>query len=169
MAQRLDSIASCPAPPRPANQYPQTKWDGLGLSRKQKAAVLSLLLVMLWVRSSWSTRLVALLVGALAVRCHLKPAEVRWGRGIGGGARASGVASRVHETGNGTRAFPYWLAPRHLNCLPSPWCVCPALQVERITAYAEPYTQSVKKSARRLSLAATDFAWRSLGTKTHVR
>ncbi len=55
---------------------PQARWDALGLSRKQKAAVLSLLLVLLWANSAWSTRLVALLVGALAVRCHLKPAEV---------------------------------------------------------------------------------------------
>ena len=46
---------------------------------------------------------------------------------------------------------------------------CGRPQVERVRSYAEPYTQSVKKSARRLSLAATDLAWRSLGTKTHVR
>ncbi|GAB4823546.1 hypothetical protein N2152v2_010592 [Parachlorella kessleri] len=94
----------------------KSRWDALGLSRKQKAAGLSVLLIMLWVRSSWSTRLVALLVGALAVRCHLKPAEV-----------------------------------------------------DAIRTHAEPYTQSVKKSARRLSIAATDFAHRTLGAKTHFR
>ena len=64
-----------PRPLAPAHLL-QSKWDGLGLSRKQKAAVLSVLLVLLWVHSAWSTRLVALLLGALAVRCHLKPAEV---------------------------------------------------------------------------------------------
>lgn len=43
------------------------------------------------------------------------------------------------------------------------------IQVDYIMTHAEPYTQSVKKSARRWSIAATDFARRSLGTKTHFR
>ncbi|KAL4435169.1 hypothetical protein ABPG77_001851 [Micractinium sp. CCAP 211/92] len=92
------------------------RWNALGLSRKQKALVLALLLGSLWLRSAWSTRFVALLVGALAVRCHLKPAEV-----------------------------------------------------ERIIAIAEPYTMSVRKRASRMSLAAADFAMRSVGGKTHMR
>lgn len=53
-----------------------SRWDGL-LSRKQKLAVLGLGLTVMLVHSSWSTRLCALLAGALAVRCHLKPAEVQ--------------------------------------------------------------------------------------------
>ena len=44
--------------------------------RRRQALVLAVLLACLWLRSGWPTRLVALLVGALAVRCHLKPAEV---------------------------------------------------------------------------------------------
>lgn len=92
------------------------RWDSLGLSRKAKALVLAVVLGCLWLRSSWATRLVALLVGALAVRCHLKPAEV-----------------------------------------------------ERIIAIAEPYTQSVRKRASRMSMAAGDFMLRSVGGKTHAR
>jgi hypothetical protein len=92
------------------------RWDSLGLSRKAKALVLAVVLGCLWLRSSWATRLVALLVGALAVRCHLKPAEV-----------------------------------------------------ERIIAIAEPYTQSVRKRASRMSMAAGDFVLRSVGGKTHAR
>lgn len=38
--------------------------------------MLALVLGSLWLRSAWATRAVALLLGALAVRCHLKPAEV---------------------------------------------------------------------------------------------
>lgn len=52
------------------------RWEALGLSRKHKALALALALGCLWLRSGWNTRLVALLVGALAVRCQLKPAEV---------------------------------------------------------------------------------------------
>lgn len=47
--------------------------------------MLALLLGSLWLRSAWSTRFVALLVGALAVRCHLKPAEVERIIAIAGG------------------------------------------------------------------------------------
>lgn len=41
-----------------------------------QALALFILMAFLFVRSAWVTRCVALLVGALAVRCHLKPAEV---------------------------------------------------------------------------------------------
>ena len=34
---------------------------------------------------------------------------------------------------------------------------------------AEPYTSVVKKKAARLSIAATDFAYRTLGAKPHVQ
>lgn len=34
---------------------------------------------------------------------------------------------------------------------------------------AEPYTMSVRKRASRMSMAATDFAIRSMGGKAHVR
>lgn len=34
---------------------------------------------------------------------------------------------------------------------------------------AEPYTMSVRKRASRMSMAATDFAMRSMGGKAHVR
>lgn len=70
----------CPGPPAAAAHCLQARWDSLGLSRKQKFAVLGLALLLLWVRCSWSTRMVAVLVGALAVRCHLKPAEVSEGQ-----------------------------------------------------------------------------------------
>lgn len=92
------------------------RWEALGLSRKHKAVVLAILLGSLWLRSSWPTRFVALLVGALAVRCQLKPAEV-----------------------------------------------------ERIIAIAEPYTMSVRKRASRMSMAAQEFAMRSVGGKSHLR
>ncbi len=35
--------------------------------------------------------------------------------------------------------------------------------------HAEPYTMSVRKRASRMSLAAADFAMRSVGGKTHMR
>lgn len=92
------------------------RWEALGLSRKHKALALALALGCLWLRSGWNTRLVALLVGALAVRCQLKPAEV-----------------------------------------------------DRIIAIAEPYTQSVRKRASRMSVYAQDFALRTTGGKTHMR
>eukprot|EP00887_Chlorella_sp_A99_P008128 scaffold12.g8128.t1 len=91
----------------------KARWDGL-LSRKQKLLVLAALLLVLLVHSAWSTRLCALLLGALAIRCQLKPAEV-----------------------------------------------------QRIQQIAEPYTQTVRKQTRRVSMAATDFALRSLGGKAH--
>ena len=76
-----------------------------------------LALAALWLRAGWATRLVAALLGALAVRCNLRPAEV-----------------------------------------------------EAIMQRAEPYTQSVKKRASRLSVAATDFANRTWGPpKAHFR
>lgn len=92
------------------------RWAKLGLTRKQKAAMLLTTLATLWLRTVWPTRCAALLLGALAVRCHLDPAEV-----------------------------------------------------DAIVACAEPYTQSVRKRARRMSMAASDFANRALASKQHFR
>lgn len=94
----------------------QAKWAALGLSRKQKAGTLLAVVFFLWLRSSWTNRLIGMLLGTLAVRCNLKPAEV--------------AAIREH---------------------------------------AAPLTMSVKKRAARLSVAASDFAHRTLGTKVHFR
>jgi hypothetical protein len=43
-------------------------------------------LLALWISTTWSTRLTALLIGAFTVRCSLKPAEVRGGEGRAGPA-----------------------------------------------------------------------------------
>lgn len=94
----------------------KSKWSKLGLTRKQRALVLLTGLMVMWMRSAWATRFIAVFLGALAVRCNLKPAEV-----------------------------------------------------EAIRQHAAPLTMSVKKRAARLSLAATDFAHRTLGTKVHFR
>ena len=87
------------------------RWAGLGLSRRQQAGGLLAAVVFIWLKSSWVNRCIGMFLGALAVRCSLKPAEV--------------AALREH---------------------------------------AAPLTMSVKKRAARLSLAATDFAHRTLGT-----
>jgi len=92
------------------------RWAALGISRKQKAAGLFVLICTIWMRISWSNRLIGLLMGALAIRCNLKPAEV--------------AAIREH---------------------------------------AAPLTISVKKRAARMSIAASDFAQRTLGNKMHFR
>ena len=41
-------------------------------------------LLALWISTTWSTRLTALLIGAFTVRCSLKPAEVRVVRDVRG-------------------------------------------------------------------------------------
>jgi hypothetical protein len=60
--------------------------------------VLGVLLLMLWLRSGWTTRCAALLVGALAVRCHLKPAEVERIIAIAGGGVAAATAAQALGT-----------------------------------------------------------------------
>lgn len=52
------------------------RWNSLGLSRKQKFLAMGLAIFYVWMNMSWSSRCVAVLVTALAVRCTLKPAEV---------------------------------------------------------------------------------------------
>ena len=46
------------------------------LSRRQKAIALSIASLCIWAGAGWTTRLQVLLLGALTVRCNLKPAEV---------------------------------------------------------------------------------------------
>ena len=55
----------------------QERWQALRLSRRQKAAALAAASLCIWMSAGWSTRLQVLLLGALTVRCNLKPAEVR--------------------------------------------------------------------------------------------
>lgn len=93
----------------------RARWAALGLTRKQCAAGLAVLVAGLWWRSAWSTRLLGAFLAALAVRCNLRPSEV--------------AAIREH---------------------------------------AAPLTRSVKKSAARMSVAASDFAQRN-GLTMHFR
>ena len=55
----------------------QERWQALRLSRRQKAAALAAASLCIWMSAGWTTRLQVLLLGALTVRCNLKPAEVR--------------------------------------------------------------------------------------------
>ncbi|EIE20701.1 hypothetical protein COCSUDRAFT_54200 [Coccomyxa subellipsoidea C-169] len=52
------------------------RWQALALSRRHKAVALTVALWILWVNVNWAARAQALLLGALTVRCNLKPAEV---------------------------------------------------------------------------------------------
>ena len=54
----------------------QVRWEALHLSRRQKAAVLIVTGAGLWLNVPWTVRAQALLLGALIIRCNLKPAEV---------------------------------------------------------------------------------------------
>ena len=54
----------------------QDRWTALRLSRKQKAVALMVGVWVLWLKVGWVIRAQALLLGALVVRCNLKPAEV---------------------------------------------------------------------------------------------
>lgn len=54
----------------------QGRWQALRLSRRQKAVALCVASLCVWAGSGWTTRLQVLLLGALTVRCNLKPAEV---------------------------------------------------------------------------------------------
>jgi hypothetical protein len=55
---------------------PQERWNALKLTRRQKAIALVVVLWVLWLNVNWAIRSQALLLGALIVRCNLKPAEV---------------------------------------------------------------------------------------------
>ena len=54
----------------------KSRWQGLGLTRRQQAMILFSSICILWLRSSWSSRLIGMLLGTLAIRCNLKPAEM---------------------------------------------------------------------------------------------
>lgn len=88
----------------------------IGWTRKQRAAVFLLVMSLLWVWSTWFYRIIGVLIGAMAIRCNLKPAEI-----------------------------------------------------DAIRQHAAPLTTGVKKRAARLSIAASDFAQRTLGTKLHFK
>ena len=45
------------------------------LSRRSKAAALAVVSLCIWMSTGWTLRLQVLLLGALTVRCNLKPAE----------------------------------------------------------------------------------------------
>ncbi|BDA42223.1 probable reticulon-like protein B18 [Coccomyxa sp. Obi] len=52
------------------------RWQALALSRRHKAIALCVALWILWINVNWTARAQAILLGALTVRCNLKPAEV---------------------------------------------------------------------------------------------
>ncbi|CAK0770026.1 hypothetical protein CVIRNUC_003726 [Coccomyxa viridis] len=54
----------------------QERWQALKLSRRSKAAALAAASLCIWTSTGWTMRLQVLLLGALTVRCNLKPAEV---------------------------------------------------------------------------------------------
>ena len=69
-----------PQPPKPWAAYParcpvQERWQALKLSRRNKAAALAVASLCIWMSTGWTLRLQVLLLGALTVRCNLKPAE----------------------------------------------------------------------------------------------
>lgn len=55
----------------------QERWQALALSRRHKAVALGVALWILWMNVNWTARAQAMLLGALTVRCNLKPAEVQ--------------------------------------------------------------------------------------------
>lgn len=55
----------------------QERWQALALSRRHKAIALCVALWILWINVNWTARAQVVLLGALTVRCNLKPAEVR--------------------------------------------------------------------------------------------
>ena len=48
------------------------------MSRRNKAVGLTVALWVLWLNVNWAVRTQALLLGALIIRCNLKPAEARF-------------------------------------------------------------------------------------------
>lgn len=54
----------------------QGRWQALKLTRRQKAIGLTVASLCIWASAGWTARLQVLLLGALTVRCNLKPAEV---------------------------------------------------------------------------------------------
>ena len=59
----------------PARCAVQERWQALKLSRRSKAAALAVGSLCIWMSTGWPVRLQVLLLGALTVRCNLKPAE----------------------------------------------------------------------------------------------
>ena len=59
----------------PARSPVQERWQALKLSRRNKAAALAFASLCIWMSTGWTLRLQVLLLGALTVRCNLKPAE----------------------------------------------------------------------------------------------
>ena len=53
----------------------QERWQALELSRRNKAAALAVASLCIWMSTGWVLRLQVLLLGALTVRCNLKPTE----------------------------------------------------------------------------------------------
>lgn len=102
------------------------------------------------------------------MRCHLKPAEVERIIAIAGGCSS-------HESLIGLRSLS---CPQHSLEPPgccSTWLNSPKqLSTPTHSSFAslplaEPYTQSVRKRASRMSMAAGDFVLRSVGGKAHAR
>ena len=88
-----------------------SRWKSLGINRRQQNVLALALLSFAWMWTSWSNRIIGLLMALMAIRRNLTPQELTI-----------------------------------------------------IREQAAPLTQSVKKSARRFSMAATDFAHRALRT-----
>ncbi|KAK9826670.1 hypothetical protein WJX74_009090 [Apatococcus lobatus] len=55
----------------------QGAWVKAGLSRRSKLCAIAGLIMLIWIISPWPTRLMLLLNGMVAIRCHLQPGEVK--------------------------------------------------------------------------------------------
>ena len=53
-----------------------SKWRSLGLSRRQHVLAIGSLLAVLFWHASWSTRLSALLIGGMTMRCFVAPTDI---------------------------------------------------------------------------------------------
>lgn len=100
------------------------------MSRRNKAIGLTVALWVLWLNVNWAVRAQALLLGALIIRCNLKPAEACWT--------------------SAPCMLMLCMCPMQTE---SDVCIG---QVDAIISHAEPYMHSAKKRARRLSVAAGD-------------
>jgi len=125
----------------------QVRWEALGLSRSTKGGVFAAALLALLGASGWGTRAATVLLGALVVRCNLKPSAAARS------TTAEPVLARCMLSGmllgTGGRACmapgSAWLhaaLPRHAPALP---------QVDAISSRAQPLVLSARKRARRVS------------------
>ena len=134
----------------------QLRWEALGLSRSTKGGVFAAALLALLGASGWGTRAAIVLLGALVVRCNLKPSEAR--------AAASKHSSVPHAVLHNTSAEPVLArctlsvtlqGTRGRQGLHGSTPHCPDMrvlpQVDAISSRAQPLVLSARKRARRVS------------------